>query len=93
VLNIVSDSKECVEPTPYMRSRHMNLLDDWRQEAVRDGDRIYVGLGGVKYEKNLSGTCILSCHSNREVFCDRCHEYVGVRPYCWDCHAPTDQAQ
>ena len=19
-------------------------------------------------------------------FCDRCHNYLAVSPYCWDCH-------
>jgi hypothetical protein len=70
-----------------MRSLHMNLLDDWRNEAVRTSDRTYLGLGGAEYDKSLSGTCLTSCHSNKEEFCDRCHEHVGAKPYCWDCHA------
>jgi hypothetical protein len=53
---------------------------------VRDGDRVYVGLGGVEYDKSLGGTCLESCHSNREEFCDRCHEYVGEEVSCWECH-------
>ena len=84
---VTTESRECVEETSYMRSSHMNLLDDWREQVVRDGERIHVGLGGKTYERNLSATCIMSCHSNREEFCDRCHGYVGVEPYCWDCHA------
>jgi hypothetical protein len=84
-LRAVKDSTECVADTAYMRVLHMDLLDNWRDEAVRDGDRLYVGLGGTKHEKSLSGTC-MNCHSNREEFCGRCHDYVGAEPYCWDCH-------
>ena len=84
---IDSESPVCVATTAYMRSLHMDLLNDWRDEAVRDGDRIYVGLEGVEYEKSIGGTCLGSCHSNQEDFCDRCHEYVGAEVYCWDCHA------
>jgi hypothetical protein len=65
----------------------MDLLNDWRDEAVRDGDRVYVGLGGVEYDKSIAGTCLDSCHSNRGEFCDRCHEYVGEEISCWECHS------
>jgi hypothetical protein len=30
-------------------------------------------------------TC-LGCHKNKSEFCDRCHSYSGVDPYCMDCH-------
>nr|CAJ31205.1 Hdr-like menaquinol-oxidizing enzyme, subunit E [uncultured sulfate-reducing bacterium] len=84
-LALVADAKDCVAPAEYMRALHMDLLDVWRDEAVRDGDRIYVGFDGREHEKSLTGTC-LSCHSSKEAFCNRCHEYVGADPYCWDCH-------
>jgi hypothetical protein len=85
-LKIDSESPVCVAATTYMRSLHMDLLNDWRDEAVRDGERTYVGLEGVEYEKSIGGTCLGSCHANQEEFCDRCHEYVGAEVYCWDCH-------
>jgi hypothetical protein len=84
-LGSASKGEGCVESGKYMRSLHMDLLNAWRDEAVRDGDRIYVGLAGKEYEKSLAGTC-LDCHTSKEAFCDRCHEYVGAEPYCWDCH-------
>ena len=90
-LAIVADGEECVAPSQYMRVLHMDLLNVWRDEAVRDGDRIYVGLGGKEYEKSLAGTC-MSCHSSKEEFCDRCHDYVGAEPYCWDCHGESGKA-
>ena len=64
----------------------MDMLNDWRDEAVRTSDTTYVGLDGNEYEKSLAGTCLGDCHSNKDEFCDRCHEYVGAEPYCWDCH-------
>ena len=38
-----------------------------------------------RYYKSLSGTC-MSCHDDKAGFCDKCHDYLGVQPYCWDCH-------
>jgi hypothetical protein len=79
-------NQRCVAPTSYMRTNHMNLLDQWRDEAVREGERTYVGFDGTKYEKSLAVTCLSACHSSKQEFCDRCHEYVGAKPFCWDCH-------
>ena len=78
-------AKECVRSTEYMRAEHMQLLDLWRDSVVRRGDRIYVSPSGREYNMSLSNTC-LDCHSNKAEFCDRCHNYASVRPYCWDCH-------
>ncbi len=106
----------CVAPKPYMTAWHMQLLDTWRQEVVRDGDRFYnsnpdlwwnysldntmverwrrlttasdtskVGQPGKIYYKSLQLTC-MECHANKAKFCDECHNYMGVTPYCWDCH-------
>lgn len=77
--------KECIEDTEYMRTKHMQLLKEWRTSVVRDGDRIYVATDGQEYEKCIQQTC-LHCHSNREQFCDACHEFSGIEPNCWDCH-------
>ena len=91
-LKIASESQECVAPVEYMRAFHMDLLNDWRDEAVRDGDRIHIGPSGKAYEKSLTGGC-MDCHANKEEFCDRCHEYVGAEPYCWDCHGEPGVTQ
>jgi hypothetical protein len=77
--------KRCVESTGFMRSSHMNLLERWRNEVVRNGDRVYVSSDGRQFDMSLSGTCF-GCHSNKEQFCDRCHTYEGVKPNCWSCH-------
>ena len=76
---------ECVRDTDYMKTSHMQLLDTWRDSVVRDGNRIYVNAEGKSFNMSLTKTC-LDCHSNKAEFCDRCHTYASVTPYCWDCH-------
>ena len=72
-----------------MRETHMTLLNTWRDEVVRGGERFYeyTDKEGTTHrvEKSLTNTC-LNCHSNKAEFCDRCHDYVDIKPYCWDCH-------
>jgi hypothetical protein len=81
----VGEAKQCIEPTPFMRARHMQLLDDWRDAVVRRGERVYVASDGQRHEMTLTGGC-LRCHAEPKKFCNRCHEYAGVEAYCWDCH-------
>ncbi|HIW76831.1 MULTISPECIES: sulfate reduction electron transfer complex DsrMKJOP subunit DsrJ [Gordonibacter] len=90
-INALSE-KQCVESTEYMRSSHMQLLDEWRNDVVRDGATDYKSASGQVYEISLDDTC-LECHSNREEFCDSCHEYSSVELYCWDCHDLADAKQ
>ena len=78
-------AKECVEPKEYMKAEHMQILDLWRHSVVRNGKREYVNSKGKTFEMSLSNTC-LDCHVNKDKFCDRCHNYASVDPYCWDCH-------
>ena len=77
--------KQCVRETSYMRTSHMDLLNSWRDEYVRQGKIYHTMPDGKKVLKSLSNTC-LGCHKNKSEFCDRCHSYSGVDPYCWDCH-------
>jgi len=81
--------KSCVAEKAYMRSFHMDLLNKWRDAVVRDGDRTHVSPDGKKFDRSLSRTC-MGCHSDREKFCTECHGYVGVVPYCWDCHVEPE---
>ena len=78
-------AKTCVRSKEYMRAEHMQLLDLWREQVVRSARREYVSPEGKTYNMSLSNTC-LDCHSNKAEFCDRCHNYASVAPYCWDCH-------
>jgi len=88
---------QCVESTDYMRAFHMDLLNQWRDDAVREGKRVYASPDGRKHWISLSydgqvhnnavaSKSCMDCHSSKEKFCDECHDYVGVTPYCWDCH-------
>ena len=84
----------CVMDAAYMKTHHMDLLNQWRDDYVRDGDTgaSHVAPDGKKYVKSLSNTC-LGCHSNKEEFCNRCHDYAGVDPYCWDCHVIPEKGR
>ena len=83
---------QCVRDSTYMTGNHMDLLNEWRDQVVREGERYETGPDGVTYERSLSNTC-LSCHVNKDKFCDRCHDYLGVQPYCWDCHDVPKETQ
>jgi hypothetical protein len=90
IIKVGTDAERCVENTLYMKSKHMDLLNNWKESVVRDGIRIHKAVDGRLYNKSLTGTC-LGCHSSKAQFCDRCHDYAGVKPKCWDCHVvPKD---
>ena len=78
-------AKTCVRDKEYMKAEHMQILDVWRDTVVRDASRKYTNSDGAEFEMSLSNTC-LDCHSNKADFCDKCHNYASVNPYCWDCH-------
>jgi hypothetical protein len=85
-------AKECVMPTDYIRANHMKVLDLWRHQVVRNGQRIFVNAEGKEFTMSLSNTC-LDCHSNKADFCDKCHNYASVTPYCWDCHIDNPKGE
>lgn len=85
-------SLKCVEDAKHMRANHMQLLDEWRVENIRHGERVLELPDGKKFSKSLStkdDSC-LGCHKDKKKFCDRCHEYVGVNPYCFSCHVTPE---
>ncbi len=84
-LALPKGEKECIENTDLMRAEHMQILDTWRDMAIRHGDRVYVATNGKKYVISLQNTC-MKCHSNKKEFCDKCHDANSVEPYCWSCH-------
>jgi hypothetical protein len=83
-IHLLSDPS-CVESASYMRAEHMRLLAEWRDQAVREGRSEYVNSAGAIFALSLEESC-LQCHSNRAEFCDACHNYAAVEPYCWECH-------
>ena len=58
--------------------------------VVRHGDTKRIAVDGQEYDKSLTRGC-MACHTSRENFCARCHDYADVRPACWDCHVEPDE--
>ena len=67
---------KCIKDTAWMRHNHMKLLMHTRDDVVRQGIR--------KANHGIKGC--RQCHPHRDEFCDRCHDYIGVDPECWNCH-------
>ncbi len=84
-LELGTTEKQCVESKAYMASSHMKLLDQWRDQYVRENKRIYVSSTGKQYQISLQNTCT-KCHSKKDQFCDRCHTFTNSNPNCWNCH-------
>lgn len=93
-LELPEEYEECVRDTQTMRESHMVLLHEWRDDILRkSGPRTGVTSSGLEYERSLQGGC-MSCHYDKENFCDRCHDYTAVTPDCWACHLePTKEAR
>ena len=88
LLGKAKTEKKCVFEKYEMRANHMSLLDEWRDSVVRDADRMYTAANGHSFNMSLStgeNSC-LGCHEDKAKFCDSCHTYASVDPYCWECH-------
>ena len=92
ILKMPVNERKCVESKAFMTTEHMKLLNQWRDWYVRDGESIYTSSEGKRYTISLQNTC-LKCHSNKSKFCDECHNYADVNPYCWDCHFPLREKE
>ncbi len=89
-IELPKDAKTCVLPAAEIRAKHMQLLNVWRDEVLRDGQRANIEIEGKQYPKSLMLTC-MKCHTSKKQFCDPCHTYAAVKPYCWECHlAPVE---
>jgi len=92
-LVLPENETQCVESADFMRSSHMQLLLDWREEYVRRNIREYTATNGKSFNIGLTDTCLAQCHTNKADFCDRCHTFAGVQgPYCMDCHIDPTEA-
>ena len=91
ILKLPENERKCVESKAFMTKEHMKLLNEWRDWVVRDGNGVYTNTEGKIFTMSLQNTC-MKCHSNKTKFCDECHNYAAVKPYCWDCHiAPKEK--
>lgn len=85
------NEKACVADVAQMKSSHMKLLLDMREQKVRQNHDTYAGINGKTYPVSLANTCLKQCHGAKADFCDRCHDYAGVSPTCWKCHLDPSQ--
>ena len=84
VVNIEQPGR-CVEDTATMRRDHPDMLRAQREATVREG---------IRTPKHSLKECV-SCHASKKTgsvlgangFCQSCHDYVGVKTDCFDCHA------
>jgi hypothetical protein len=88
VLAYPVNADKCIESREYMRAYHMEILNDWRDLAIRENAR-YATINGSEVKMSLNQTC-MKCHDNKREFCDKCHNYLNVDPYCWDCHTEPE---
>ena len=79
-LEMPEGETQCVEEKAYMLAHHMDLLDEWRDAVVRDGVcEPYVSKAyGTEHEMSLTKTC-MGCHTDRQTFCYKCHDYANVK--------------
>ena len=61
--------KQCVAPAAEMRASHMVMLNEWRDDVLRNGNRVAVTVDGKEYRKGLQMAC-MQCHTDKEKFCD-----------------------
>lgn len=89
----LNGKKECVESKEFMRAEHMVLINNWRDAVVRDDNRGYLSItNGKRWNMSLQNAC-MRCHSSKKNFCDQCHNYMSVKPYCWDCHIQPEEKE
>ncbi|HZK53995.1 MAG TPA: sulfate reduction electron transfer complex DsrMKJOP subunit DsrJ [Desulfosporosinus sp.] len=62
ILALAPADQQCVEPIEYMRTNHMQLLNQWRTEVVRNGQTVYINSQGKSFDMSLQDTC-LTCHT------------------------------
>ncbi len=108
ILALAPADQQCVESPEVMKANHMQLLNQWREAAVRDGQSVYINSQGKSFEISLQNTC-LNCHSTEAEkasvtggmsnpafgstqFCASCHDYNAVQPLCYTCHIGSKEA-
>lgn len=84
-LELPAGEARCVEPADVMRREHPVMLSSWRDAVVRGAQNTYLAFDGRSVPMSLTRGCY-GCHARPARFCDRCHEWVGVRPGCDACH-------
>lgn len=79
----VDPGTTCVAPREEIRRTHARLLNDLKHVTVQQGVRGDVSLRGcIDCHARPSGAVI----GTRDAFCQSCHDFVGVKLNCFDCH-------
>ena len=53
-LELPANETDCIEETSFMTANHMDLLNQWRDGLVRDGNPEYTAADGKTYLKSLT---------------------------------------
>jgi hypothetical protein len=85
----------CVHPTSLMRRKHFELIKHQRDITVHQGIRktkdSLAGCIDCHVAKDSHGKYIpvngVNPETGEKQFCAGCHEYAGVEPPCFSCHA------
>ena len=85
----------CVAPTSLMRRKHFELIKHQRDITVHQGirktDDSLAGCIDCHVAKDSHGKYIpvngVNPETGEKQFCAGCHEYAGVEPPCFSCHA------
>ena len=77
---------KCVRDVDYMRHNHMKLLLHQRDETVHQGIRTtqYSLKNCIECHASQKNNSVVGSNDN---FCQTCHNYVGVKLDCFECHA------
>jgi len=91
-LQMPEGEEECVEDVAYMRFQHMDLLLEIRDGVVREGTKGQIVRNGTERTITLDGCW--ECHTDRETFCNKCHDSVNLSLNCFRCHHdPSSELQ
>ena len=70
-----------VKDAAEFREKHKQILAQWKDAVVRDGQRIYVTKDGKEIPISLQNL------ASQPQLCSTCHDYVGAEKLnCWTCH-------
>jgi hypothetical protein len=84
----------CIASVEVMRRDHPDMLKHQRDDTLR------LGIRGAKASLKACVECHASTATDGHVvpinepgqFCRSCHDYVAVKPDCFECHATTPKA-
>ena len=79
--HVTPDGREFNRSLSYFPGKPMFNTSPYSPPAIAGGES-----GVAPQEPKITRHSCLDCHSDKSSFCDRCHNYVAVDPYCWECH-------